>query len=175
MMVDGTFLEADVIGRDPYMDTVILRAQPGTYAALELGSSDLLRPGEQVIAIGSPLRSFEGTVTAGIVSGLGRSFPNRVETEDGEIRIDLINMIQLDASLNSVNSGGPLLNLNGKVIGMNTGKEQGAKGLGFALPISDIKLHLNVLIRHRLHRSRLPRSSLFHDQRPAQGRAEPAR
>ena len=51
-MVDGTFLEADVIGRDPYMDTVILRAQPGTYAALELGSSDLLRPGEQLIADG---------------------------------------------------------------------------------------------------------------------------
>ncbi len=148
VMFDGTFLEADVIGRDPYMDTAVLRAQPGTYAALTLGSSDLLRPGEQVIAIGSPMRSFEGTVTAGIVSGLGRSFPNQVDTEDGEIRIDLINMIQLDASLNSGSSGGPLLNLNGKVIGMNTGKEQGAEGIGFALPISDIKLHLDALIEN---------------------------
>ncbi len=147
VMFDGTFLEAQVIGRDPYMDTAVLRAQPGTYAALELGSSDLLRPGEQVIAIGSPLRSFEGTVTAGIVSGLGRSFPNQVATEDGEIRIDLINMIQLDASLNSGNSGGPLLNLNGKVVGINTGKEQGAEGIGFALPISDIKLHLDALVK----------------------------
>lgn len=148
VMFDGTFLEAEVIGRDPYMDTAVLRAQSGTYAALELGNSDLLRPGEQVIAIGSPLRSFEGTVTAGIVSGLGRSFPNQVETEEGEIRIDLINMIQVDASLNSGNSGGPLVNLNGKVVGINTGKEQGAEGIGFALPISDIRLHLDALVEN---------------------------
>ena len=144
---DGTFLDAEVIGRDPYMDTAVLRAPPGEYAALDLGSSDQLRVGERVIAIGSPLRSFEGTVTAGIVSGLGRSFPNRVQTEEGDIRIDLFNMIQLDASLNSGNSGGPLLNTGGKVVGINTGKEQGAEGIGFALPISDIKLHLDALVR----------------------------
>ncbi|MDP6758381.1 MAG: trypsin-like peptidase domain-containing protein [Chloroflexota bacterium] len=146
VLFDGTFLDAEVIGRDPYLDTAILRAPPGQYVALELGSSDRLRVGEQVLAIGSPLRSFEGTVTAGIVSGLGRHFPNRVRTEDGDIRIDLINMIQLDASLNSGNSGGPLLNLDGEVVGVNTGKEQGAEGIGFALAMSDIKLHLDALV-----------------------------
>jgi S1-C subfamily serine protease len=146
VLFDGTFLDAAVIGRDPYLDVAILRAPPGQYAALKLGSSDRLRVGEQVLAIGSPLRSFEGTVTAGIVSGLGRHFPNRVETEDGDIRIDLINMIQLDASLNSGNSGGPLLNLAGEVVGINTGKEQGAEGIGFALAMSDIQLHLQALV-----------------------------
>ena len=146
VLFDGTFLDAEVIGRDPYLDTAVLRAPPGQYVALELGNSDRLRVGEQVLAIGSPLRSFEGTVTAGIVSGLGRHFPNRVETEDGDIRIDLINMIQLDASLNSGNSGGPLLNLAGAVVGINTGKEQGAEGIGFALAMSDIQLHLQALV-----------------------------
>ncbi len=146
VLFDGTFLDAEVIGRDPYLDTAVLRAPPGDYAALELGNSDRLRVGEQVLAIGSPLRSFEGTVTSGIVSGLGRHFPNRVQTEDGDIRIDLINMIQLDASLNSGNSGGPLVNLAGEVVGINTGKEQGAEGIGFALAMSDIKLHLDALV-----------------------------
>lgn len=143
----GDFKNADVVGRDPYMDLAVLKVADGVYPVLELGDSDGLRPGDPVIAIGSPLRSFQGTVTRGIVSGLGRTFPNRVMTEAGELRIDMINMIQVDAALNSGNSGGPLLDLAGRVVGLNTGREEGAEGIGFAISISDVKRHLDDLVR----------------------------
>ncbi len=69
-----------------------------------------------------------------------------MNTQAGELRIDLVGMIQTDAALNSGNSGGPLLNIFGEVIGMNTGREQGADGIGFAIPIAHIKQHLNSLV-----------------------------
>ncbi len=142
----GEFRRAEIVGRAPYMDTAILKVEGGPYPVLSLGDSTTLRPGDPVIAIGSPLRNFEGSVSQGIVSGLGRRFPNRVNTQAGELRIDLVGMIQTDAALNSGNSGGPLLNIFGEVIGMNTGREQGADGIGFAIPIAHIKQHLNSLV-----------------------------
>ncbi len=142
----GEFKQAEIVGRDPYMDTAILKVEGGPYPVLPFGDSTVLRAGDTVIAIGSPLRNFEGSVSKGIVSGLGRRFPNRVDTSGGELRIDLVGMIQTDAALNSGNSGGPLLNIFGEVIGMNTGREQGADGIGFAIPIANIKQHLNALV-----------------------------
>ena len=146
ILYNGEFRKAVIVGRDPYMDTAVLRVEGGPFRALTLGDSKGLQPGDPVIAIGSPLRNFQGTVTQGIVSGLGRRFPNRVNTADGELRIDLVGMIQIDAALNNGNSGGPLLDKYGAVIGMNTGREQGADGIGFAIPIAHIKQHLSALI-----------------------------
>ena len=145
MFSDGSTRTAAVVGRDPYMDTALLKIDGGPFPALELGDSDALKAGDTVIAVGSPLRSFTGTVTAGIVSGLRRSFPNRVTTDQGEIQIDMIDMIQVDAALNAGNSGGPLLGRDGKVIGINTGREEGAEGIGFALPISAVERFLDIL------------------------------
>ena len=142
----GEFKQAEIVGRDPYMDTAILKVEGGAYPVLPFGDSTVLRAGDTVIAIGSPLRNFEGSVSKGIVSGLGRRFPNWVDTSGGELRIDLVGMIQTDAALNSGNSGGPLLNIFGEVIGMNTGREQGADGIGFAIPVAHIKQHLNALV-----------------------------
>ena len=146
ILSNGEFKRAQVIGRDPYMDTAILKVEGGPFPILPLGDSTTLRAGDTVLAIGSPLRNFEGSVSRGIVSGKGRRFPNRVATESGELRIDLIGMIQTDAALNSGNSGGPLLNRAGQVVGMNTGREDGADGIGFAIPVSHIKQHLDALV-----------------------------
>ncbi len=146
ILSNGEFKRAEIIGRDPYMDTAILKVEGGPFPVLSLGDSAALRVGDTVLAIGSPLRSFEGSVSKGIVSGIGRRFPNRVDTESGEMRIDLVGMIQTDAALNSGNSGGPLLNGVGQVVGMNTGREDGADGIGFAIPIAHIKQHLDSLM-----------------------------
>ncbi len=146
ILSNGEFKRAEIIGRDPYMDTAILKVEGGPFPILPLGDSTALRAGDTVLAIGSPLRNFEGSVSKGIVSGTGRRFPNRVATESGEMRIDLVGMIQTDAALNSGNSGGPLLNKLGQVVGMNTGREEGADGIGFAIPVAHIKQHLDSLL-----------------------------
>ena len=132
---DGTQEKASIVGKDPYSDIAILKADGKVPAVATLGNSDLLQPGESVIAIGSPLGAFKNTVTVGVVSATGRS----IDTGQG-YQID--NLIQTDAAINQGNSGGPLLNLSGEVIGINTlivrntGTGAVAEGLGFAIPIN---------------------------------------
>ncbi len=134
---EGKKFEIRKIYRDPIMDLAIVQVDPGVGPALEMGDSSKLRVGQTVIAIGNALGQFTNTVTTGIVSGLGR----KVTTGDpmtGSVE-SLDNLIQTDAAINQGNSGGPLLNSSGQVIGVNVATTEGAQNIGFSLPINSIK------------------------------------
>jgi 2-alkenal reductase len=134
ILADGTELPATLVGTDPYADLAVLQAQGAVPAVASLGDSTTLQPGETVIAIGSPLGEFANTVTVGVISATGRM----ITSNEG---YQIENLIQTDAAINSGNSGGPLVNLAGQVIGINTLVVRGnglgsapAEGLGFAIP-----------------------------------------
>lgn len=134
ILSDSSQLAAQIVGTDLYADLAVLKTDGEIPAAAPLGNSDILKPGETVIAIGSPLGDFRNTVTVGVVSATGRM----IDTGKGYQMEDLI---QTDAAINRGNSGGPLVNLAGEVIGINTFVVRGsgfgsdiAEGLGFAIP-----------------------------------------
>src|SRR5512138_2621242 len=135
VLSDGSQETATIVGTDPYADIAVLKTEGKVPAVATLGNSDKLDPGESVIAIGSPLGDFKNTVTVGVVSATGRS----IDTGNG---YTIENLIQTDAAINHGNSGGPLVNLAGDVIGINTlivrntNNGDVAEGLGFAIPIS---------------------------------------
>src|ERR671931_363157 len=113
--VDGRELRVEVVGSDPLSDLAVLRAESNGLAPAELGDADSLQVGQLVIAIGNP-HGFAGSVTAGVVSAVGRSLPARAS---GTLRM-IDNVIQTDASLNPGNSGGALATSDGRVVGINT-------------------------------------------------------
>jgi serine protease Do len=127
---DGRSFNAELVGSDPLSDLAVLRADAGNLAAAELGDADALRVGQLVVAIGSPL-GFHGSVTAGVVSALGRALPTR---STSAVRL-VENVIQTDAALNPGNSGGALADGAGRVVGINTAVA--GVGLGLAVPIND--------------------------------------
>ncbi len=134
ILSDGTELPATLISSDIYADLAVVKADGLMPAVAPIGNSDNLKSGETVIAIGSPLGEFRNTVTVGVISATGRS----LDTGRGYAMEDLL---QTDAAINQGNSGGPLVNLNGEVIGINTlivrggnGSTAVAEGLGFAIP-----------------------------------------
>lgn len=132
ILSDGTEWEAQLVSRDIFADLAVLKVDGEMPAVAPLGDSDTLKPGETVIAIGSPLGTFRNSVTRGVISATGRS----LDTGEG---YSMENLIQTDAAINSGNSGGPLVNLAGEVIGVNTlvvrgGTSASAEGLGFAIP-----------------------------------------
>lgn len=130
---------AKVAWSDFSLDLAILKVDTSKLeqelSPLEMGNSDQIRPGDWAIAIGNPL-GFEHTVTVGVISALGR--PIQIPADDRQVRT-YQNLIQLDAAINPGNSGGPLLNNNGKVIGINTAVSRAGQGIGFAIPVNEIK------------------------------------
>lgn len=139
---DGQEYPAELLWNDATLDLAIVKVDAKNLSVAELGDSDELKVGELSIAIGNPLGlDFQRTVTAGVVSGLNRS----IQVSENVIMEDLI---QTDASINHGNSGGPLLNSKGEVIGINTikiGSDQ-AEGLGFAIPINQAKKIITSII-----------------------------
>jgi serine protease Do len=139
VLSDGQQLPATIVGADPFSDLAVLKADGKMPAVATLGNSDVLKPGETVIAIGSPLGDFKNTVTVGVISATGRS----LDSGNGYLMEDLI---QTDAAINQGNSGGPLVNLAGEVVGINTlilrGGSRGqavVEGLGFAIPANTVQ------------------------------------
>jgi S1-C subfamily serine protease len=128
---DGRQFNFELIGADPLSDLAVLRADAGDLAPAELGDAAKLRVGQLVVAIGSP-NGFSGSVTAGVVSALGRSLPTRTRSAGRLIE----NVIQTDAALNPGNSGGALADGRAQVVGINTAVA--GIGLGLAVPIDDV-------------------------------------
>ncbi|WP_300678527.1 trypsin-like peptidase domain-containing protein [Nocardioides sp.] len=148
---EGTKVKATILGRSTVYDLAVLDAPKAKgLKAASLGASEALRVGEQVVAIGSPL-GLSSTVTSGIVSALNRP----VSTGDSADDLSYINAIQTDAAINPGNSGGPLVNLLGQVVGVNSAiataggsgsTESGSIGVGFAIPIEQVKVTAQQLI-----------------------------
>src|SRR5579875_240517 len=148
---DGTDVALTVVGTDPLSDLAVLRTDGGTLSAASLGDAGRLRVGQLVVAIGNP-QGFASSLTAGVVSGLGRSLP--VGARGGPRRI-VENVIQTDAALNPGNSGGALVDGGGRVVGVNTALA--GVGLGLAVPINDAtRTIISTLIREgRVRRAAL--------------------
>lgn len=146
ILADGKERNAEIIGRDVFSDLAVLKMEGEVPGVAALGNSDALKPGETVIAIGSPLGDFKNTVTAGVVSATERML-------DVNENYQMEGLIQTDAAINQGNSGGPLVNLAGEVIGINTLIVRGgsnstavAEGLGFAIPSNKAQAVANQLI-----------------------------
>jgi S1-C subfamily serine protease len=137
---DGQTTDADLIGDDPHTDLALIRVSGDRLPAVRLGSSRTLRVGQLAIAIGNPY-GFECTVTAGVVSALGRS----LRSQSGRLIDDVI---QTDAALNPGNSGGPLVDSRGEVIGVNTAIIAAAQGICFATAVDTTKIVVAQLLRH---------------------------
>ena len=137
---DGREVSGHVVGADPWTDIAVVQADASGLPHAEFGESVGLRVGQLVVAIGSPF-GFDSTVTAGVVSALGRT----LRSITGHL-VD--NVIQTDAALNPGNSGGPLLDSRGRVIGINTAIIQSAQGICFAIPITMAKRIVPQLMQH---------------------------
>jgi S1-C subfamily serine protease len=144
---DGKQVPANLVGRDPKTDLAVLKVDDvDNLTVAQLGDSDKLHVGDEVIAVGSPL-TLRSTVTQGIISALHRPVPLSGEGTDTDTVID---GVQTDAAINHGNSGGPLINMDSDVIGINTaGKSlsDSSSGLGFAIPVNEVKNVVDALIK----------------------------
>jgi len=143
---EGDRFDAVIVGRDPKADLALIRlkprpGQPTVFPAARLGDSDAAQVGEWVAAIGNPF-GLDQTLTVGILSGKGRALGNSPYEE----------YLQTDASINPGSSGGPLFNISGEVIGLTTAMNPSGQGIGFAIPINQIKLLLPQLLEGRVRR-----------------------
>ncbi len=137
---DGKTYDAKVVAQDPTLDLAVMKIEASGLPVVEIGSSDALQVGQKVLAIGNALGEFQNTVTEGVISALSRSIvASDISVQQGSESLD--GLLQTDAAINAGNSGGPLVNLRGQVIGINTAtaaKGQ-AEGIGFAIPIDMAK------------------------------------
>jgi serine protease Do len=143
---DGTELKnVSVVGRTSDSDTLdvaflkINNAQGHKLTPAVIGDSSNVQVGDDVVAIGNALGQFQNTVTSGIISGYGRSVQAGDSSGDSSSAENLVDLFQTDAAINEGNSGGPLVNLNGQVIGINTATSGDAQNISFAIPINDVK------------------------------------
>ncbi len=163
-LTDGTMVEGRILGTDSATDLAVGKASDYRGAFAALGDSDYLEIGQLAVAVGNPF-GFQNTVTVGVVSALGRT----LRTPTG-FQIDEV--IQTDAALNPGNSGGPLLNAAGEVIGINTAMIQGAQGICFAVPVNTAKWVLEQIVRHgRVIRAYLGISGVSYPVAPARMRS----
>ena len=140
---DGRTFKATVVGTDPATDVAVIKIEGSKLPVLPLGDSDRLRIGDWAIAIGNPLGDLRGSVTVGIISAQGRSNLNIFGGTP-----DYQDFIQTDASINFGNSGGPLCNIRGEAIGINTAINTSGQGIGFAIPINLAKHVAEQLVAH---------------------------
>lgn len=142
--IDGSEAEAEVVGKDEFSDVAVLKVKADTVLAVaELGSSDEAEIGDTVFTVGAPLgKEYMGTITKGIVSGINRKV--KVTLNNGSY---LMETIQTDATINSGNSGGPLCNISGQVIGITSSKlvGEGVEGMGFSIPIDTVNAIIDKL------------------------------
>lgn len=151
---DGTELKnVSVVGRTSDSDTLdiaflkINNANGHKLSPATLGDSSSVQVGDDVVAIGNALGQFQNTVTSGIISGYGRSVQAGSSSGDSSSGENLVDLFQTDAAINEGNSGGPLVNLNGQVIGINTAIAGGAQNIGFAIPINDVKGSIDQVVK----------------------------
>ena len=138
-LTDGRMLVAQIVGSDPATDLAVVRTSASGLPTASLGSSDSLRVGQLVIAIGNPL-GFQSTVSTGVISALGRA----LRSQTGRL---IENVIQTDVPLNPGNSGGPLVDSRGRVIGINTAMIFMAQGISFSVPVSTAKWVVGELVK----------------------------
>jgi len=143
---DGKEYQAKVLARDPITDIAVVKVDAQGLPTVQLGNSKKLELGQTVIAIGNALGMFQNSVSKGIISGLSRSISAALGT-DGEME-HLRGVLQTDVAINQGNSGGPLINLDGEAIGINTAIIYGAQNIGFAIPINWARQDLEDIIRH---------------------------
>ena len=138
---NGTVFAAYLIGSDEFTDIAVIKIDADNLPAADFGNSDDIKVGETAVAIGNPTGQLMGTVTAGVISAVSRNLM---------INNNMMTLLQTDAAINSGNSGGPLINKHGQVIGINSAKlsATGYEGIGFAIPINTVKPIVEELISH---------------------------
>lgn len=146
LMNDGEKYPAKVLAKDQVNDIAIMKVDAkNDLPTVQLGDSSNLKAGQAVIVIGNALGEFRNTVSTGVISGLSRS----IIAAGGDMGSEqLVGVIQTDASINPGNSGGPLVDITGQVVGINVAIVQGAQGIGFAIPINEIKNSIDSVKKH---------------------------
>ncbi len=146
VLIDSKEYEAEVLSNDPLNDIAILKIRTGRLPTVKLGDSVKIEIGQTVIAIGTALGMFTNTVSKGIISGLARRIAASLGT--GEETEVLRGVIQTDVAINQGNSGGPLINTEGEVVGINTAIIFGAQNIGFAIPINWAKRDIEDILKY---------------------------
>ncbi|MFA5196870.1 MAG: trypsin-like peptidase domain-containing protein [Patescibacteria group bacterium] len=141
---EGKEYKAEIKAIDPSNDIAFLKINANNLPVAELGNSDSLQVGQSVVAIGNALGQYQNTVTAGVISAIGRAI-EAGDSSSGSSE-SLENVIQTDAAINPGNSGGPLVNLAGQIIGINTAIDQNGQSIGFAIPINTAKTDVDSVI-----------------------------
>ena len=148
---DGRKFPAEILSRDPINDLAIMKIEATRLPCLTLGDATQLELGTSVIAIGNALGIFKNTVSLGIISGLSRSITAQAEP-DAPVQ-EMRGLIQTDAAINPGNSGGPLVNKDGKVVGINAAIVSGAQSISFAIPVNAVERDLDDIKKYgRVHR-----------------------
>ena len=159
-LTDGDTFQAEVVGRDAATDLAVVRAATNGLQIAELGDSDALRVGQLVIAIGNPF-GFQSTVSTGVISALGRA----MRSQTGRL---IENIIQTDVPLNPGNSGGPLVDSRGRVIGVNTAIIRPAQGISLAIPVKTASWVISEILTHgKVRRAYLGLGAQMRPVRPA--------